>query len=69
MFDILFDILLGNWVGPLLRFIGVCVLYVLGRVKLLFQPSAKPYSFKAIYNMDYDRQDSYQKMMERAGNK
>jgi hypothetical protein len=63
----MFDILFSNWVGSLLRFIGVCVLYIMGKLVALVRPLAKTYSFKAIYHMDYDRGDSYKKMMERAG--
>jgi hypothetical protein len=61
------EFILGNWVGSLLRIIGVCVLYVMGRLAKAFRPSAKAYSFKAIYNMDYDKGDKYKQMMERAG--
>ncbi|MDB5126389.1 hypothetical protein [Mucilaginibacter sp.] len=61
------EFILGNWVGSLLRIIGACVLYAMGQLAKLFRPSAEAYSFKTIYNMDYDRGDSYKQMMERAG--
>lgn len=61
------EFLLGNWVSSLLRVIGVCVLFVLGRMIKLFRPSSVAYSFKTIYRMDYDKNDSYKQMMERSG--
>ena len=54
-------------IGPLLRVLGVCALYALGQLIKVFRPSAKAYSFKAIYNMDYTRGNNYEQMMERAG--
>jgi hypothetical protein len=56
-----------TWAGSLLRIIGVCVLFVAGHVLKLFRPSRVAYSFKTIYRMDYDKNDSYKQMMERSG--
>jgi hypothetical protein len=61
------EFILDNWVGSLLRIIGVCALYAIGRLAKVFRPSAKAYSFKTIYNMDYAKGDNYEQMMERAG--
>ena len=54
-------------IGSLLRVLGVCALYAMGQLIKVFRPSAKAYSFKAIYNMDYTGGDNYEQMMERAG--
>ncbi|MES2060290.1 MAG: hypothetical protein V4456_00115 [Bacteroidota bacterium] len=56
-----------TWIGSLLRVIGVCVLFALGHVLKFFRPSSIAYSFKTIYRMEYDKNDSYKQLMERAG--
>ena len=45
--------------GRIMRLIGVCVLYLTGVVVKAVRPSARTYSFKNIYNMDFGKQDPW----------
>jgi hypothetical protein len=47
----------GKVLGYIFRLVGVCVLYILGVIVKTVNPSAKTYSFKAIYNMDFDEEN------------
>ncbi|MFD1258710.1 hypothetical protein ACFQ3S_18025 [Mucilaginibacter terrae] len=48
----------------LLKGLGVTALCILGRVALFFNPDHKTYSFKTIWNKDYDKGDEYWQFAE-----
>jgi hypothetical protein len=55
----LLDLSLPRIFGSIMRLIGVCVLYLTGLVVKTIRPSARTYSFKDIYNMDFGKQDPW----------
>lgn len=64
--NFLFNVLVG---GEIVRFIGVCFLFLLGRVVSKINPGRKTYSFKAIWDMRYDKGDDQARLMESTGQK
>ena len=44
-------------------------MYILGVIIKAFKPSAKTYSFKNIWNMEYDKNDGYNMFVEEFGQK
>jgi len=61
---------LSRFVGHyIFKSIGVAVLFLLGRVAFFFNPARTAYSFKAIWNMDYDKDDEYWQFTEELSQK
>lgn len=56
-------------VGEIIRFIGVCFLFLLGRILAKINPDRQTYSFKAIWEMKYDKGDAHAMLMESTGQK
>lgn len=57
--------LLSHFVGHyIFKGIGVTVLFLLGRIAFFFNPARTVYSFKHIWNMEYDKGDNYWQFAE-----
>jgi hypothetical protein len=47
-----------------LKGLGVTALYLLGRIAFFVNPNRKTYSFKVIWNKNYDKDDEYWQFAE-----
>ena len=61
------EVILHSWIGSFIRLVGIGVLYTLGVIKALFSNSGTSYSFKKIYNRDFNKGDEYNMMLEDTG--
>ncbi len=55
--------------GEIIRFIGVCFIFLLGWVLSKINPARLTYSFKDIWDMKYDKGDDYAMLTESTGQK
>jgi hypothetical protein len=55
--------------GEIIRFFGVCFLFLLGRILAKINPVRQTYSFKEIWDMKYDKGDDHAMLMESTGQK
>lgn len=53
-------------VAETVRLIGVGILYLAGRVVKLFRPSAKTFTLKQIYQMDFGKADIHKSNFNKA---
>jgi len=64
---IVVEVVFIDFLGEVVRFIGVCFLCTVGRIARIFNPHKMTYSFNAMWTMEYDKRDSYMMMIEAIG--